>query len=35
MGPNQTYKIFHSKENHKQDEKATYRQGENVCKWCN
>ena len=24
MGPNQTYKLLHSKENHKQNEKTTY-----------
>ena len=26
---------MHSKGNHKQNEKRTYRMGENVCKWCN
>ena len=34
MGPNQTYKILHSKENPKQNEKRTYRMGEKICKWC-
>jgi len=29
---NQTYKLLHSKGNHKQ--KTTYRIGENICKWC-
>ena len=32
--PNQTYKLLHSKGNHKQNEKPTYRMGENICKWC-
>ena len=31
MGPNQTYKLLHSKGNHKQKEKKTYRMGENIC----
>ena len=35
MGPNQTYKLLHSKGNHKQNEKTPYRLGENVCKICN
>ena len=35
MEPNQTYKLLHSKGNHKQNEKTTYRMGENICKWCN
>ena len=35
MGPNQMYKLLHSKGNHKQNEKTTYRMGENICKWCN
>ena len=26
MGPNQAYKLLHSKGNHKQNEKTTYRQ---------
>ena len=34
-GPNQTYKLLHSKGNHNQNEKTTYRMGENICKWCN
>ena len=34
MRPNQTYKLLHSKENHKQNEKTTYIMGENICKWC-
>ena len=34
-GPNQIYKFFHSKWNHKQNEKTTYRKGENICKWWN
>ena len=33
MGPNQTYKLLHSKENHKQKEKTIYRLGENSYKW--
>ena len=32
MGPNETYKLLHSKGNHKQDEKTTLRMGENICK---
>ena len=32
MGPNQTYKFFHSKGNSKQNEKATYTLGENISK---
>ena len=32
MGPNQTYKPLHSKGSHKQNEKTTYRMGENICK---
>ena len=32
MGPNETSKLLHSKENHKQDEKTTLRMGENICK---
>ena len=35
MGPNQTYKILHSKGNYKQNEKTTYGLGENIHKWCN
>ena len=34
MGANQTYKLLHSKGNRKQNEKMTYRLGENICKWC-
>jgi len=32
MGPNQTYKLLHSKGNYKQNEKITYGIGENICK---
>ena len=32
MGPNQTYKLLHSKRNHKQNKKVTYGLGENICK---
>ena len=35
MGPNQTYMLLHSKGNHKQNEKTTYRLGGNIYKWCN
>ena len=35
MGPNQAYKLLHSKGNHKQNEKTTYGIGENICRWCN
>ena len=35
MGPNQTYKLLHSKGSHKQNENTTYRMEENNCKWCN
>ena len=35
MRPNETYKLLHSKENHKQYEKTTLRMGENICKWSN
>ena len=34
MGPNQTYKIFHSKGNHKQNKKTIYEMRENICKQC-
>ena len=34
MGPNQTYKLLHSK-NHKQNEKTTHRMEENICKQWN
>ena len=33
MWPNQTYKLLHSKGNHKQNERTMYRMGENACKW--
>ena len=32
MGPNQTYKLLHSKGNHKQNEKTTHRMRGNICK---
>ena len=32
MEPNQTYKLLHIKDNHKQNEKIAYRMGENICK---
>ena len=32
MGPNQTYKLLHSKGNHKQNEKTIYELGEHICK---
>ena len=35
MEPNQTYKLLHSKGNHQQNKKTTYRLGENICKQCN
>ena len=35
MGPNKTYKLFHSKGNYKQNEKTAYELGEDICKWCN
>ena len=35
MGPNETWKLLHSKENHQQDERATLRMVENICKWSN
>ena len=34
MGPNETYKLLHSKGSHKQNEKTTYGLRENICKWC-
>ena len=34
MGPNQTYKLLHSRGNHKQNKNTTYRMGENICKRC-
>ena len=35
MKPNQIYKLLHSKGNHKQNKKTTYRMGENTGKVCN
>ena len=35
VGPNQTYKILHSKGNHKQNKKTTYGLQENIYKWRN
>ena len=35
MRPSQTYKLLHSKGNHKQNEKTTYGLGKNNHKWCN
>ena len=35
MGHNQTYKLFHSKGNHKQNKKTAYGLGENIFKWYN
>ena len=32
MGPNKTYKLLHSKGNHKKYEKTTYGMGENTGK---
>ena len=32
INKHQTKILLHSKENHKQDEKATYGMGENICK---
>ena len=34
MGPIQTFKFLHSKENHKQNKRTAYIMGENICKWC-
>ena len=34
MGPNEAQKLLLSKGSHKQNEKATHRMGENICKWC-
>ena len=35
MGSNQTFKLLHSKRNHKKkNEKPTYGMGENICKQC-
>ena len=35
MGPNQIYKLLHSKENHQRNEKTIYGKGENICRKCN
>ena len=35
MGPDQTYKLLHSKGNYKQGEKTTLGMGENNSKWNN
>ena len=35
MGPNETWKLLHSKRNHKQDEKTTLGMREKFCKWNN
>ena len=35
MGPNQTYKLLHSKGNHKKKKKKNYKMGENSFKQCN
>ena len=35
MGHRQTYKLLHSKGNHKGNKKTTYRMGENICTRCN
>ena len=35
MRPNETSKLLHSKENHKQHEKTNYGMGEDICKQCN
>ena len=32
MGPNQTYKLLHSKGNYKHNEEITYRMGGDICK---
>ena len=34
MGPNQTYKILHSKGSHKQKQKDNHELEENICKDC-
>ena len=34
MGSHQTYNLMHSKGNHKQNKKTTYKMGENICKQC-
>ena len=33
MGLSQIYKLLYSKGKSKQNEKTTYRTGENICKW--
>ena len=33
MGPNETYKLLHSKGNRKKNKKTTYKMGEKSCKW--
>ena len=35
MGANATWKLLHSKGNHKEDEKTILRRGKNICKWSN
>ena len=35
LGLNQTYKLLHSKVNHKQNKETIYEMGENICKHCN
>ena len=35
MGPNQTWKVLHSKGNHQQNESTFYEMGEHASKWCN
>ena len=35
MGPNQTKKLLQSIGNYQQNEKTTYRMGENIWEWCN
>ena len=34
MEPNQTYKLLHNKGKYKQNEKTTYRMGENISEQC-
>ena len=34
MGPNQVYKLLHSKGNHQQSKKTTYGMGESILKRC-
>ena len=34
MGPNKPRKFLYSQDNHQQNEKTTYRMGENIHKWC-